>query len=161
MTKKKTTAKDLAEAEFIKTIQNFRKKLVRQGWKPIGAGRHRVTFHKENSNVVIKVPVLRYSKKWMCRFTPTPKDANIQEALLYRNNRNGPDPRTGAIYAPCRLLSNGCLMMRYVKPLNYHSPVYQAARWIKNLWDGDQVGRDKNGIVMAYDYASELNRDLF
>lgn len=113
--------------------------LISKGWKYIGAGRHRRVIGK--GNVVIKIP-----------FQPGGKDANQDEYTLYSKNGNNPDPKTGVRYAPCRLLDNGCLMMRRIEHISYK----ECPLWAKDMLDGAQVGIDKNGTIMAYDYSCEL-----
>lgn len=141
---------DKKEAEYLL----FEKHLQSKGWKFIMCGRHRSCYVR--GNVVIKIP------HFMEPVLYTGIDANRKEYILYRKFRSHHDPRNGARYAPCRLLPNGSLMMRAVKDCFDDSRYEDDQKswtlpgWCYDLKDGPQVGTDKNGIVMAYDYAEEV-----
>jgi hypothetical protein len=76
---------------------------------------------------------------------------NKMEARAYKKYRNGPTD-TGIYLAPCRLLSNGCLMMMSVEKINYYDQ--DRPSWA-DMIDSRQVGKYKDRVV-AYDYALDL-----
>lgn len=122
-------------------INNFSFEIAEQltsnNWKYIGSGRHRKVYKK--GDVVLKIPV-----------NLDGVEANVMERKLYLSRRKE------GIFAPCRLLSNGCLMMVALSNTldccdydkNYPS-------WVQELNDGPQIGIDRNGRLLAYDYAEE------
>lgn len=116
--------------------------LISKGWTYVSSGRHRRVIKR--GNVVIKIP-----------YQPDGKEANQDEYQLYRKYRNSPDPRTGVYYAPCRMLLNGCLMMRAINTKLNNKAYRKLPLWAFELSDGPQVGFDKNGRVLAYDYSEE------
>ena len=77
---------------------------------------------------------------------------NIAEAYAYNKYRKSPDVN-GIVYAPCRLLRNGCLMMVYVE--YSHEP--DMPKWIGYI-DGCQCGRF-NGRAVVYDSGTDLHRE--
>lgn len=109
----------------------YEKQLLLRGWKYLGSGCQRRVLQR--GNVVIKIP-----------YTKLGLESNKKEYHIYKSSieRN---------YAPCRLLSNNCLLMRFVNPLSMEDP--NLPSWAFELNDGPQVGEDKNGRIMAYDYA--------
>lgn len=113
-------------------------KLESSGWKFIGKGRHRRVIRRKN--VIIKIP-----------YQPDGMKANEIEYNLYKNYRNDWDSEHHLYYAPCKLLLNGCLMMRYVKVIDNDFP-----DWAARMIDGPQVGYYKNRIV-AFDFADETD----
>ena len=116
--------------------------LFNSGWKYVGSGRNRRVIRR--GNVVIKLP-----------YQPDGMKANADEAKLYRQFKSKPSNKNGAYYAPCRLLPNGCLMMRALKTKLTHKTIRNLPLWIWSLVDGTQVGLTKTGKVLAYDYADE------
>ena len=74
---------------------------------------------------------------------------NIREAYAYRQYRNRSDI-VGIIYAPCRLLSNGCLLMSFVS----HVPYDMLPNWAGYI-DASQVGKFK-GRFVAYDSGCDI-----
>jgi hypothetical protein len=119
--------------------------LVSNGWKFCGEGRHRRVIRR--GNVIIKIPHKLSGMK-----------ANKQEASLYKGHFNQPNKETGVYYAPCRLLSNGCLMMRHVNVLDDLDPCQKhiMPKWAINMEDGPQVGYSKSHKLMAFDYSDEF-----
>ena len=118
--------------------------LEENGWKYIGSGSFRTVYQRRNT--VIKVP-----------HNDEGFEDNVTEAYAYRKYRNEPG-KHGIIYAPCRLLPSGCLMMPFVKREAYpHLPT-----WAQGL-DGGQAGHYKGRIVgydTGYDSKHE-NKEAF
>lgn len=114
--------------------------LLERGFTCLGSGSFRTTYGR--GKIVIKVP-----RHW------DGFDDNIGEAYAWRKYRNQPS-KEGIVFAPCRLLPNGCLMMVLVDV----EPDYQALpRWASML-DGAQAGYYK-GRVVAYDSGCDLGTD--
>lgn len=103
-------------------------------WKYVGSGRHRTVYKR--GNVVLKIPQ-----------SLNALEDNIIEREIFINSRGN------KIFAPCRLLSNGCLMMRALEDLYGSRKLHP--HWAMALVDGPQIGRDQNGKIMIYDYAEE------
>lgn len=112
---------------YLTTVKKF---------KQIGEGASRIGFQRDN--IVIKVP---WNNQGFID--------NIIEAYAYRQYRNIANVY-GIVFAPCRLLSNACLMMPYVVRMSYDD----LPRWAQRI-DGAQAGRYK-GRVVAYDSAYDL-----
>jgi len=110
-----------------------------EAWEYVGQGRHRKVYKR--GGVVLKIPMNLGGA-----------EANIKERQLYISRRKE------GIFAPCRLLKNGCLMMVALTntcscdDYNENHPL-----WIKNLLDGPQIGTDRNGKTLVYDYADEYS----
>lgn len=111
--------------------------LLESDFRYIGNGCNRTVYIRKN--VVIKIPLHSYG---LCD--------NIKEAYCYKKYRNNPGPN-GEVYAPCRLLPNGCLMMVYVKYIPYGDDLPDWTRWI----DCGQCGSYK-GRIVAYDSATDV-----
>lgn len=115
-------------------ISNY---LKSNNWKYISEGRHRKVYKR--GGVVLKIPA-----------NLSGFEANIREREIYLSRRNE------GIFAPCRLLPNGCLMMvalnntRGCCDYDKNDP-----SWAQELMDGPQIGFDRNGKLVAYDYAEE------
>lgn len=122
--------------------------LKSEGWESLGWGASRHGFKRNKS--VIKVP--RTHRDWLQGILYGIKD-NILEAYSYRKYRNEPD-ELGIVYAPCRLLSNYCLMMPYVERV-YNNDI---PNWAWHL-DGQQVGTFKDRVV-AYDSSYDIRDEL-
>lgn len=116
------------------------KELENRGFTFIGRGSFRNTYKR--GNVVIKVP-----RHW------DGFDDNIGEAYAWRKYRNNPKDGNGIVFAPSRLLPNGCLMMVVVE----HMSTMDMPSWAYNL-DGAQAGMYK-GRVVAYDAGCDLGYD--
>lgn len=114
--------------------------LQSKGFKYLGSGCGRVTYSK-NKNTVIKVPK-DYGGI----------DANKMEAAAYKHYRNSPTDRE-IILAACRLLKNGCLIMRYADYIYCDYPNYP--HWASRI-DGAQVGVTRHNKIVAYDYAFDV-----
>ena len=111
----------------------FRDYLLAKGFSFIGEGGFRNAYQR--GKIVVKIPKSR------CGF-----EDNIGEAYAYHKHRKEPCER-GYYYAPCRLLSNGCLVMVYVEQTKWiQETIPKWARYI----DGRQCGY-YNGRVVAYD----------
>ena len=103
--------------------------------KYLGSGRHRVTY--DCGKFVLKIPQNR-----------TGFDANEREARYYKMFGRKPDSR-GIVYARCKLLSNGWLVMGKVQPLEWS---HEMPAWSIHV-DCRQVGRARDGEIVAYDGA--------
>jgi len=122
----------------------IQKYLESSGWKYIGVGSFRAAYRRKNT--VIKVP--RNYEGF---------EDNVTEAYAYRKYRNNPGHR-GIVFAPCRLLPSGCLMMPFVVRAEYT----QLPEWAQHI-DGGQAGKYKDRIV-AYDSGYDIkpeNREAF
>lgn len=115
----------------------FEKAIVARGFDYIDSGAYRHTYQR--GKVVIKIP-RNYGGI----------DDNAIEARAWRYYRSNPTER-GIKLAPCRLLSNGCLMMVAVNTnvSNNDLPVWS------DYLDGSQVGYHHKEVV-AYDYALDV-----
>jgi len=118
------------------SCQDFQDYIESKGFKFIGQGLFRRAYQR--GKVVIKVP------RSICGFEDC-----VMEAYAYFTFRKNPDYRN-YVYAPCRLLTNGCLMMVYVDEVeSSHLP-----KWTGYI-DGQQCGLYNNRIV-AYDSACDI-----
>ncbi len=120
------------------------KYLQENGWTYIGVGSFRQAFRRKDT--VIKVP--RNHEGF---------EDNITEAYAYRKYRNNPG-KHGIIYAPCRLLPSGCLMMPFVQRESWE----KLPDWAQGI-DGGQAGYHKGRLVgydTGYDSKHE-NKDAF
>jgi hypothetical protein len=117
--------------------------LVEQGFESVGTGSYRETFAKSmgRQKSVIKVPC-----------SGEGLNHNVREAFVYRKYRNRGDSR-GVVYAPCRLLPSGCLLMTWVDT-TWSSAT---APWAY-LIDGYQVGFIR-GRVVAFDSGCDILPD--
>jgi hypothetical protein len=115
----------------------YKEELYRRGFRRLGEGSFREVYRRKN--VVVKIP-----------HNDSGFDDNIVEAFAYLRYRKGADSNL-FVFAPCRLLPNGCLLMVYVEPLFYPNKPLWA-----NYIDGGQVGT-YNGRIVAYDSANELS----
>lgn len=106
-------------------------------WSCLGWGRHRRVLKR--GNVVIKIPMNLDGVA-----------ANLMERKIFLERRYD------GIFAPCRMIGDGCLMMRAVDDI--YSKEHLHPDWVNNLVDGAQVGIDRNGRVMVYDYSEEFDR---
>lgn len=120
---------------------NIGKNLLTRGFTCLGSGSFRTTYGR--GKIVIKVP-----RHW------DGFDDNIGEAYAWRKYRNNPKEEDGIVFAPCRLLPNGCLMMVMVDV----EPDYQALPKWASMLDGSQAGYYK-GRVVAYDSGCDLGLD--
>jgi hypothetical protein len=118
--------------------------LEENGWVFCNGGCCRDVYIK--GSYVIKIP-----------FNGKGLQANKSEHKLYRESL-GKHKK----YAPCRLLSNNCLIMRAVLDLFYYNEDEDEMEennlipsWAYDLNDGPQVGIDNKGSIFAYDYAEE------
>lgn len=116
------------------------KELEDRGFQFIGRGSFRNTYKR--GKIVIKVP-----RHW------DGFDDNIGEAYAWRKYRNEPKGEGGIVFAPSRLLPNGCLMMVLVNPLDYK----ELPLWAQQI-DGSQAGEYK-GRIVAYDAGCDLGLD--
>jgi len=114
--------------------------LETQGWVFLSSGKDRRVWRR--GNVVLKIA---YVESGIL--------SNKRERYLYINGRNH--------YAPCRLVKENVLMMRAVTPMDesFDEDLYEMIpEWANQLNDGPQVGMDKNGKILIYDYAEENPR---
>jgi hypothetical protein len=118
------------------------KTLASKGWIYLGSGKDRRVWKR--GNVVLKIG-----------YVESGVISNLSERKLYLQSL-GRDQE--AKYAPCRLVSDNVLMMRYVKELDDLDPCQAALipKWAYYLNDGQQVGIDQKGNVLVYDYADEI-----
>lgn len=114
----------------------FCEKLHEMGFGYQARGGFRSVWHRKR--IVIKIPQ-----------NVSGLIDNAIEAKGYSVYKNEPT-KDGIVMAPCRLLSNGCLMMAKVDT-GHASNVEWSARV-----DNGQVGKYKNRYV-AYDYALNLS----
>ena len=123
------------------TIQDFEGFLQTSGFHYLNSGSFRDVYSRKG--IVVKVPS-----------SPEGLRHNIFEAYIYRKFRNTPTTR-GALFAPCRLLGNGCLMMVTVEfyPEGERKPDW--SNWI----DHEQVGFYK-GRWVAYDFSIDIGESL-
>lgn len=115
----------------------YAKHIEEHGFKYLDSGASRHTYIR--NKVVIKIPNSDYGVY-----------DNEAEAKAWRDYRNSPTPN-GYQLAPCRLLSNGCLMMVTVD-LDFDWRL--RPHWARYI-DGAQVGLYR-GQFVAYDYASDV-----
>jgi hypothetical protein len=109
-----------------------------KGWVYVSSGKERRVWKR--GNVVLKIA-----------YTESGLLANKRERFLYRHNRN-------RNYAPCRLVQDNILVMRAVSVLDDLNPVQYKLipDWAHHLNDGPQVGIDRRGNILIYDYAEEI-----
>lgn len=124
---------------IIEQYESFISHLEKSGFTLIEPGSFRQTYVR--GRVVIKVPL-----------NTDGANDNIFEAKAWRKYRNA-QTNLGLFLAPCRLLSNGALMMVKVDT-ELSEDDYENHNWVKDI-DGAQAGYYKNKIV-AYDYALNL-----
>ncbi len=130
----------LVQKHFDKIFyEKAQKDLLKRGFKEIGNGSSRVGFRR--GNIVVKVP-----------YNSGGYRDNIMEAYAYRLYRKNPDSQS-RVYAPCRLLPNGCLLMVFVERLER----LEMPGWT-HIIDGAQCGKYKDRIV-CYDSAYNLYYD--
>jgi len=111
--------------------------LETQGWVFLSSGKDRRVWRR--GNVVLKIA-----------YVESGISSNKRERNIYINNRGN--------YAPCRLVNESVLMMRAVTPMDesFDEDLYEMIPdWANQLNDGPQVGMDKNGKILIYDYAEE------
>jgi len=117
-------------------FESFEEHLRSKGFTYLSEGSFRRVY--ERKGIVIKVPTC----------TDGLLDNRV-EHTAYHKYWNGPT-RRGVYLAPCRLLANGCLMMKKLTwEIGLDRPKWAA------LIDGRQVGPYK-GRMVAYDYALDM-----
>ncbi len=118
-----------------------------KGFKYVACGSFRSAYIR--NNLVIKVP--------------NNEDGIIDnkiEARAWRKYKNKPANK-GIMLAPCRLLPNGCLIMKKVNTkipslvYNEMARLDSPIRWAYDI-DGNQVGMYRDKLV-AYDYAMDIS----
>lgn len=117
----------------------IQKHLENTGWEYIGCGSFRTAFRRKNA--VIKVP---HNQEGF--------EDNLAEAYAYRKYRSNPG-LYGIVFAPCRLLPSGCLLMPYIARANY----MQLPNWAQRI-DGAQAGKYKDRFV-AYDSGFDIKQE--
>jgi len=126
---------------WYKRALKIEQNLFNNGWTYIGRGKNRRVWKLKNKNFVLKIA-----------YTDSGIIANKNEHTFYRNSNR-------INFAACRLICDNILMMRAVSILD-DSDFCQyklIPSWAFNLNDGPQVGIDRNGMIVAYDYAEEVN----
>jgi hypothetical protein len=127
----------LAQKSFDPAFYNeVRNDLIKRGFKGLGNGSSRYGYQR--GKVVVKVP-----------HNEGGYYDNIMEAYAYHTYRKAPDD-IGRVFAPCRLLPNGCLMMVFVE----RKERYEMPDWTHFI-DQAQCGTFKDRIVV-YDSAYNL-----
>jgi hypothetical protein len=131
-------------------------------WQYLGRGQTRMGFY--HRGYVIKVP---RDDQGLAE--------NENEAALYKQQK---EEAWGPMLAPCRLMPNGWLVMKWVRPVSaipgHHSPPVYSKQYTGSTWrsmsrarrshpnapdwfwsfdDGAQGGCDQNGNYRLYDYA--------
>jgi hypothetical protein len=106
-------------------------------WALLDMGRNRAVY--AHGRFVIKVP---------CR--DQGYSDNHNEARISRKYGRGPD-LDGILYARCRLLANGWLVMERLD-VEYIPPEVRP-RWA-DFVDCAQVGRTRDGRIVAYDFGN-------
>jgi hypothetical protein len=117
---------------------DFQEYLIDNGFQYLGSGAFRSTFQR--GKIVVKIP------RSQCGV-----EDNVGEAYAYNRYRKEADER-GTYYAPCRLLSNGCLMMVYVEKVDWDTAI--RPQWI-DLIDDYQCGYFHDRIV-CYDSGCDI-----
>jgi len=105
----------------------------------LASGTKRKTFVSPDKSHVIKVPKKSVAKLGI--------EENLEEAKVYSENPN-------SIYAKCELIENDWLKMEYVEPA-FFSKSDEYPDWITQIAEA-QVGHNKDGVLVAYDYGSEI-----
>ena len=121
---------------YIEAIK-FEEKLESKGWVFLSSGKNRRVWKR--GNVVLKIAYVEDGLQ-----------ANKKERFLYINYRD--------YFAPCRLIYDNILMMRALIPMDesFDEDLYEMIpEWANQLNDGPQIGMDKNGKILIYDYAEE------
>lgn len=119
-------------------LELFTDKLYECGFKYMGHGMYRKAYCR--GKVVVKVP------KGHCGLVD-----NALEVHNWRLFRNKPNEH-GIVFAPCRLIDNGCLMM--VKVHEDRIDRIDLPDWANDI-DGKQVGFYR-GRLVAYDSACDV-----
>ena len=120
----------------------FKNYLEVLGFDQIGCGGFRLVYGRKK--IVVKIP--RYRDGII---------DNRVEAAAWRKYKSRPTDM-GVNLAPCRILSNNCLMMVAVNPLSYWAE--NMPKWAA-LIDNSQVGAYK-GRIVAYDFALDINERI-
>jgi hypothetical protein len=119
----------------------------------LGEGRHRRVYGDIRAypfcllghDYVIKVP---YRGGYLSNDSGL--SANYREHTL--SLKYGYEPNIdGVVFAYSRILPNGWLVMERVDPT--YIPAEHRPKWADYV-DGRQVGRNKKGMIVAYDYAT-------
>lgn len=122
-----------------------------KGWERLGSGRHRITYGKDDKNIVIKVPYSLAGAK-----------ANISEFKVWHRFRYDEFDHRGLSLARCKLIyfkKYPLIVMEKVKVLAGPSkaPDIKLPGWCFAA-DSFQVGTTKNGKLVAYDYSCSNER---
>lgn len=120
----------------------YREGLEAIGFEWVGGGDFRSVYGRRG--VVVKIPSDTLGLRH-----------NIIEAYAYHKFRRSATP-CGVVFAPCKLLPNGCLMMVLVRWPDYgHQKMPTWANYI----DHDQVSM-YNGRWVAYDASVDVGHDF-
>jgi hypothetical protein len=109
-------------------------------FKYLGSGRHRFVFLSPNKRYVLKFPI-DYDGLL----------ANEEEEQVFKSSLT--NLISDIKYAPCRLISNTILMMRYVEDIFYSRKITELPIWVNEI-DSCQVGLTKDGKLVAYDFSN-------
>lgn len=104
----------------------------------LASGSKRKVYVSKDKSHVIKIPM------------PPVKlglEENMEEAKVYSETPN-------SIYAKCELIENDWLKMEYVEP-SFFSKSDDYPDWILQIAES-QVGYNNDGVLVAYDYGSEI-----
>lgn len=127
-------------------------KMKQYGFTCLGSGLDRIAYLSPNLHFVLKFSTSSYSV-----------EANKNEANIWKRRRKFRSKR----FAPCRLITDGVLLMHAMVELYGTTPSCQVARnFLKSElhdatncpdWEIDsrQFGRLRNGKFAIYDYGSE------
>lgn len=147
------TVLDFNLSEFVR-FTALQEALETKGFTFVGHGKDRFTFLSPNRRYVLKFP------RWDSGLW-----ANEREAKLWKETLGRPD-LNGIVYAPCRLLKDGILIMWAVTSaygetygcsvarkagLDYSGNGDDLPNWVSSV-DCSQVGILHNGKLAAYDY---------
>lgn len=104
----------------------------------LSSGSKRKTYVSKDKSYVIKVPM---------KPTKLGIEENLKEAKVYSEKPN-------TIYAKCELIENDLLKMEYVEPV-FFTMSDDYPDWITQIAEA-QVGYNNDGVLVAYDYGSEI-----
>jgi hypothetical protein len=145
---KMSSSRSLSSVQFSgECYETLGENFISRGYKYIGNGRHRAAFLTTNGRFVVKIPI-----------NEAGEHANHAE---YRHWRN----RNKDILAKCRLFfmeGIPCIIMEKVEKMDYFEKkelLKTGEEWILKVdqdYQGFQVGRNRKGKVVAWDYTDPL-----
>lgn len=104
----------------------------------LGQGSKRKVYVSKDRSYVIKIPM-------------KPERLGIEENIVEANTYN---KCSNSIYAKCESVGNNWLKMEYVEPA-FLTKQDNFPDWVSKIPEG-QVGHNKDGKLVAYDYGSEI-----